>query len=113
MLRAFACLPYLVLYGCLRLAPPLAGVGGGSFRNTSKFHLVWKKGAMAALEIQKMDAAGVWRFLAIDTEPNYIDTAPLPSADSAEVRKYRAIYMLHDERYGQWSDVTSFTVSGS
>ena len=48
--------------------------------------------------------------LAINTEPNTTDTTPLPPAGSSAVWKYKAIYRLHDEPVGQWSDVISVAV---
>ncbi len=74
--------------------------------------LVWSKGSMGAIELQKMTDTGTWALLAIDTEPNYTDTTPLPAAGAAAVWKYRAIYISHDDHYGQWSDVVSCTVGG-
>jgi hypothetical protein len=51
-------------------------------------------------------------FLAIATEPNYTDTAPLPAPGQSAAWNYRAIYRLGDERVGQWSDPVSQAVMG-
>jgi hypothetical protein len=45
-----------------------------------------------------------WPFLTTDTEPDYLDTAPLPPAGQSAVWKYRAIYLLDDQPAGQWSE---------
>lgn len=41
------------------------------------------------------------QFLAVDTNPNYTDTAALPGAPTKW--KYRAIWMRDGEMIGQWS----------
>ena len=74
--------------------------------------ILWKRGLMTALEIQRKDANGNWQLLAIDTEPNYTDTSALPAPGQSEVRTYRAIFLLRGARYGQWSSDESFTVMG-
>jgi hypothetical protein len=72
--------------------------------------IAWTKGKAAALEIwvDRSDGSN-FVFLTINTEPNTIDTTPLPSTSATW--KYKAIYRLHDEQVGQWSDVISVTVS--
>jgi len=49
-------------------------------------------------------------FLAVDTVPDYVDTAALPA--TAATWKYKAIYRLNDEQVGQWSAVASIAVGG-
>ena len=44
-------------------------------------------------------------FLVINTDPT-----PLPAPGTNAVWNYKAIYRLHDEQVGQWSDVVSVTV---
>ena len=57
------------------------------------------------LEVDR-DGTG-WHFLALDTEPDYIDTlAPAAPATG----KYRAQYRLGDVPTGEWSDVVSVVV---
>ncbi len=68
----------------------------------------WTKGDADALMIESDKGSGSWQFLAIDTVPHYPDTTTI-SAPS--LWKYRAMYMVNDERVGQWSDVASITVS--
>jgi len=72
----------------------------------------WKKQGMDAIEIQVDRGAG-FVFLAIDTVPDYLDTADLPAGGASASWKYRAIYRLNDERVGQWSDVSSISVMGT
>jgi hypothetical protein len=72
--------------------------------------IVWHKGQMSGVEIQKQDDKGQWQLLAIDTIPNFIDTSALPPAGQPVRRTYRAIYLLNDARYGQWSDAVSVTL---
>ena len=73
----------------------------------------WLKQGMDGLEIQvdRGDGKG-FVFLAIDTIPNYTDTAPMPAAGQSALWKYKAIYIQADQRVGQWSDVVSIPVAG-
>jgi hypothetical protein len=73
----------------------------------------WKKQGMDAIELQvdRGDGKGFVP-LAIDSIPDYRDTAELPAAGASVVWKYRAIYRLSDERVGQWSDIASISVMG-
>jgi len=50
---------------------------------------------------------------AIDTIPDYLDTAPLPGGWHECRWKYKAIYRLNDEQVGQWSDIASISVMGA
>ena len=72
----------------------------------------WKKQGMDGVEIQVDRGTGAFSFLAIDTVPDYLDTAPLPAPGAGAVWKYKAIYRLKDEPVGQWSDVASVSVMG-
>ena len=73
-------------------------------------HLVigWKKGQAAAIEIwvDRGDGNG-FTFFVVNLEPDTIDNTPLPAAGAGVNWQYKAIYLLHDERVGQWSDVVS------
>ena len=75
--------------------------------------ILWTKGKASAIEIwvDRNDGNG-FVFLTINTEPNTIDTTPLPAPGTSAVWNYKAIYRLHDEQVGQWSDVISITVRG-
>ena len=67
----------------------------------------WVKGGADAVRIETDKGAGTWQFLAVDAVPHYIDTTPITGP---AVWKYRAIYIIADERVGQWSDVVSINV---
>jgi ribosome modulation factor len=71
----------------------------------------WKRQGMDALRIE-VDRGQGWQFLAVDTVPDYLDTAPLPPPGQSAVWKYRAIYLLDDQPAGQWSDPASIAVMG-
>jgi len=73
----------------------------------------WTKQGMDALElwVDRGDGKG-FVFLAIDTIPNYTDTAPMPAAGQSALWKYKGIYIQADQRVGQWSDVVSIPVAG-
>jgi hypothetical protein len=75
-------------------------------------NILWKKQGMGGLEIHVDRGSGAFSFLALDTEPDYLDTAPLPAPGQTALWKYKAIYRLHDEQVGQWSDVASMVVGG-
>ncbi len=84
---------------------------GISLRTTGgQVEVVWKKGMMEAIEIQKDPGTGTWQFLAVDTRPNYTDTTPFPTP--AATWKYRAIYTKDSQRTGQWSNVAEISVGG-
>ena len=75
--------------------------------------IVWTKGKAAALEIWvERDVDSPFTRLTINTEPNTTDTWPLPAPGTSAMWKYKAIYLLHDEQVGQWSDVVSASVGG-
>jgi len=69
-------------------------------------NVIWKKTIADALRIEKDSGSG-WALLAIDTEPDYLDTTP---ATAPAIRKYRAIYIINDEMVGLWSDVAEIAV---
>ena len=56
--------------------------------------------------------AGGFAYLASDTEPDYVDTTPLPAAGQSEQRSYIAIYFDNDSHFGQWSNEVKITVTG-
>ena len=73
----------------------------------------WKKKGMQGIKLQvdRGDGHGMV-FLATDTEPDYLDTTPLPASGVTAVWKYRATYIQHDVEVGQWCDPVSITVTG-
>ena len=70
--------------------------------------LVWDKGMMEGVEIQVDRGSGSFAFLALDTRPNHIDTAPIRSP--AATWRNRAIDCKDAQRLGQWSNVAEITV---
>jgi len=76
-----------------------------------RVHVDWTKGDFDGVEIwtDRGDGKG-FAFLAVDTVPDYVDTAVLPA--TAATWKYKAIYRLADEQVGQWSAVVSIAVGG-
>ncbi|MDQ6810082.1 MAG: hypothetical protein M3Z64_11775 [Verrucomicrobiota bacterium] len=61
------------------------------------------------LQVDRGDSKGMV-LLAIDTTPNYTDTAPFPAAPAKWT--YQAIYRVGDQRVGQWSPPVSVTIGG-
>jgi hypothetical protein len=76
-------------------------------------HVDWTKAGNDAIEIWKSTDGVNWTFIAVDTTPDYTDTAALPAAGQSAVWRYKAIYRHKDEHAGQWSDVVSITVMGA
>ena len=70
--------------------------------------------APAAVSAQdKTDDSKGWVALAVDMKPNFTDDlSPLPAAGHSALWTYRAIYLLNDADFGQWSDAVSVTVAG-
>lgn len=76
--------------------------------------IVWHKNHMDAIEIYVDRGANAgYSLLAFQTQPNTIDAAPLPTTGQAVLWKYKAIYRLHDEHVGLWSDEVSIMVSAN
>ncbi len=75
--------------------------------------LGWTKQGMDGIEfwVDRGDAKG-FVFLAVDTIPDYTDTAALPSAGASALWKYKGIYLHGDSQAGHWSDVVSLPVAG-
>jgi hypothetical protein len=73
----------------------------------------WLKQGMDALElwVDRGDGKG-FVFLAIDSIPDYTDTAAMPPAGQSALWKYKDIYLQAAQRVGQWSDVVSIPVAG-
>ncbi|HEY1770451.1 MAG TPA: hypothetical protein VGG02_09380 [Chthoniobacterales bacterium] len=62
---------------------------------------------MIRLEVDRGDGKG-FVLLAMDTTPNYTDTAPFPATPAKWT--YRAMYYVGDNGVGQWSDPASVMV---
>ena len=58
----------------------------------------------------QVDRGQGWQLLAMDTTPNYTDTAPFPATPTKW--KYRAIYRVGDAQVGVWSGVVEIVVGG-
>jgi hypothetical protein len=71
----------------------------------------WLKQGMDALELWVNRGAG-FVFLAVDSIPDYTDTAAMPAAGQSALWQYKGIYLQADQRVGQWSDVVSIPVAG-
>lgn len=93
-----------------------------------KPNLKWKKGIAGGVKIKVNrfigptppppmpgpgDPGGDFKFLAIDTQPDYLDTTPLPPFGQSATWLYIMIYMIGDEEVGQWSDPVLVTVTGT
>jgi len=77
------------------------------------FIVGWRKGQAGGIEIwvDRGDGKG-FVFFTINSEPDTIDNTPLPASGAGVNWQYKAIYLLHDERVGQWSDVVSIKAVG-
>jgi len=74
--------------------------------------IVWRKDRYTAIKIMVDRGDGKGEvFLAVDTEPNYVDMV-LPAAGTTATYTYRAIYLMGDEEFGQWSQPFEITVRG-
>lgn len=75
--------------------------------------LAWIKGKASALEIWSDYGNGKdFSLLTISTSPNTTDPTPPPPSGTSVLRRYKAIYRLHDQQVGQWSDVITVMVEG-
>ena len=83
----------------------LVRVGGGHVE------VQWKKSGFTGVRIEVDRGTGQWAFLAIDTEPHYVDTTMLAPGTTA-LWKYRALYLDGDAPFGQWSDTATIAVQG-
>ena len=81
--------------------------------DAGEVNIGWLKQGMDALElwVDRGDGKG-FNFLAIDSIPDYTDTAAMPPAGTSALWKYKGIYIQADQRVGQWSDVVSIPVAG-
>jgi hypothetical protein len=76
-----------------------------------KPNLKWKKQSMQGIRIYVDRTGNGYEFLATDTQPDYLDKAPLPTAGTSAIWKYKAVYILQDEEVGEYSDEVSITVT--
>ncbi len=71
----------------------------------------YKYGHMGVHIESRRGANGVWEFLGVDTESPYLDDRALLAAGQPEVREYRMRFWDKGTPNGDWTDVTSVTVS--
>ena len=76
-----------------------------------KVNLLWKKRGFSGILIEKDNGAG---FLMLDKDfsPDFIDNSAMPAQGESAIWKYRASYMVGDDKVGLMSDVVSITVAG-
>jgi hypothetical protein len=74
--------------------------------------IIWSKGVADSIDIyvDRKDGQGM-KYLANDSQPDYLDTFELPEGTASAVWEYQAIYRIADAQVGQFSDVMKVTVS--
>lgn len=72
-----------------------------------RVELKWTKGDSDALYIESDKGTGSWSFKAVASIPHFADTTQVTTP---AIWRYRVIYLIADEKVGQWSDVASITV---
>lgn len=71
----------------------------------------WAKGKYQGVRVEKDRGDGTgWHFVGVDTTPDYIDTEPHPA--TLTIWKYRAFYIVGDQKVGQCSAVVEVRVGG-
>jgi len=70
----------------------------------------WKKNTMTSLEVWVDRGTGEYVFMTIATKKLIPDLHPLPTQNTAQLWKYKAIYRYQDTQVGQWSDEISVKV---
>lgn len=76
-----------------------------------KINLLWKKGKFSGILIEKDSGAG---FVTHDKDfhPDFIDNAAMPAQGHSVIWKYKAIYLINDEKVGLWSNIVTVPVEG-
>ena len=74
--------------------------------------LHWKSNGTDALEIEADYGSGIFTLISIQLSPGYQDNNPLPAAGTTALWRYRAIYRIHDQQVGQWSQILEISVKG-
>jgi hypothetical protein len=74
--------------------------------------IIWFKGPADSINIyvDRKDGKG-FVYLATDSQPDYLDTFPMPDDVPAVVWDYKAIYRIGDDPVGQFSEPISVTVT--
>ena len=73
--------------------------------------LTFFKYSHMGVHIESRRGNGLWEFLSVDTETPYLDERPLLGAGQPEVREYRMRFWDKGTPNGDWTDVSSVTVS--
>lgn len=75
--------------------------------------IIWKKGPFAdSIDLyvdRQLDDN--YEYLTNDSEPDYIDTYPIPQDAASAVYRYKGIFRIDDEQVGQYSDPITITVT--
>ncbi|MFH0889063.1 MAG: hypothetical protein V1871_07650 [Planctomycetota bacterium] len=74
--------------------------------------IIWSKDPADSIDIyvDRKDGQG-FVFLATDTQPDYLDTFPVPAGVASQVWDYKAIYRIGDSQVGKFSDPIQVTVT--
>ena len=74
--------------------------------------IIWFKGPADSINIyvDRKDGKG-FVYLATDSQPDYLDTFPMPDDVPAVVWDYKAVYRIGDDPVGQFSEPISVTVT--
>ncbi len=74
--------------------------------------IIWKKGPANSIDIyvDRKDGSG-FVYLANDSQPDYLDTFPVPAGMPSAIWSYKAVYRIGDEQVGQFSEPISVTVT--
>ncbi|MBI4713208.1 MAG: hypothetical protein HY762_07920 [Planctomycetes bacterium] len=74
--------------------------------------IIWKKGPADSIDIyvDRKDGLG-FVFLATDTQPDYLDTFPIPAGITTALWDYKAIYKIGDDQVGRFSEPIQVTVT--
>ena len=74
--------------------------------------IIWPKGPADSIDIyvDRKDGMG-FVYLANDSQPDYLDTFPVPAGVTTAVWDYKAIYKIGDDQVGQFSEPIQMTVT--
>jgi hypothetical protein len=74
--------------------------------------ILWKRGPADSIDIyvDRKDGLG-FVYLANDSQPDYLDTFPVPAGVTTAVWDYKAVYKIGDDQVGQFSEPISVTVT--
>ncbi|MBI4711722.1 MAG: hypothetical protein HY762_00185 [Planctomycetes bacterium] len=74
--------------------------------------IIWLKGPADSIDIyvDRKDGKG-FVYLANDSQPDYLDTFPIPAGVTTAVWDYKAVYRIGDDPVGQFSEPIQVTVT--